>query len=198
QAPEARTRGPLGFAESELSLLVDFCEVKLMDDRPETAASVLGRWRQHRLTRDEHMRLLDEVRVLARRDLAFLREHDDFNRIPVMLYLQLDPHEADYDDRLDEILRWFPECRLADNLELERILRRSHTLDEIENLLAKYPSGDATPRMMLVLARGYHVQGKTARAVEMLERLIRDFPDADDVGHARDFLTELDADDATH
>ena len=197
QAVEARKLPPLRLAERELRQLVDYCEVNLpLDYRPPPGGSVLGRWRTHRLSGEERDRLLHEVRLEAKRDLAFLGENTDYNRIPVMLTLQLDPREPGYHDALRQILRWFPDCRLADNLKLELLVGRSCTVAAVEKLLEEYPTGDAAPRMLLILANRYRTGEKPGLAKQTLERLIRDFPDADDARRARELLKELGSDDA--
>jgi len=176
----------------ELSHLSVFCDVKVPRDyRPTGGGSALLRWRGHRLTPEERLQLFYEVLQETRREIRFIEQNSDYNRIPLMLFYQLDEHQADYDAELSRILKWFPDSRLADNIRLILLERRQYKLEELEALLAEYPKGDAAARMLLLLGEGYRERSMVPRAQEYLQRLTAEFGDSPEAARGAALLEKL-------
>ncbi|HUW57604.1 MAG TPA: hypothetical protein VMZ92_13275 [Planctomycetota bacterium] len=179
-------------AMHDLRDLIDYCDVKVpLNYRPADTRSVLLRWRTHRLTEEERLQLLYEVLQEARLELRFLERNSDYNRIPLMLLYQLDGHGDDYVGELRKILKWFPDCRLADNIHLALLERRAYELDELEALLNGHPADDAAPRMLLLLGTGYRDRLLYDRAEDFLTRLTRTFPKSPEAARAAVLLRDL-------
>jgi len=182
-------------AVRELRDLVDFCNVKVpLDFRPEAATAVLDRWRRHRLRGDEHTQLLYEVLQEARLELRFLEHNSDYNRIPLMLFYQLDKHQDDYAAELAKILKWFPDSRLADNIKLRLLERGRYRMETLEELLAEHPKGDVAPRMLLLLGEGYYDRLMYTSSERFLRRLVAEFPDSPEAARAAILLKSVTAD----
>jgi hypothetical protein len=173
----------------ELGDLVDFCDVRVPSGyRP---SGLVVEWRTKRLTPEERNEFYSEVLGEARRELRFVEQNSDYNRIPLMLFCQLDEHQPDYETELQKILKWFPDCRLADNLKLNLLERRQYKPEELEALLAEYPKGDAAPRMLLLLGEGYREKQKFETAVECLKRLVTEFGDTPEAARAATVLEQM-------
>lgn len=143
------------------------------------------------------MQLLYEVLQEARLELRFLQSNSDYNRIPLMLFYQLDEHATEFTDELEKILKWFPDCRLADNLKLILLERRAYKLDELKALLDAYPTDDTAPRMMLLLGTGYRDRLMYAQAASFLGRLRTTFPKSPEAARAGVLLKDLKSDSGT-
>lgn len=184
----------LGEARQELLDLRDFCDVRVPRDyTPPEGRSVLGQWRTRRLSTEEHRQFLYEVLAAARADLAFLEANADYNRLPLMLFCQLDPHTDDHESGLGVILRWFDDCLLVDNIRLTLLERRSYELEMLEALLEEHPKGDVAPRMLWLLGSGYYDRMIYTRADRFLKRLVGEFPASPEAEHARKLLLKLPA-----
>ena len=185
-------------AVRELRDLIDFCDVRVpLDYRPAGTRAVLGKWRSHRLSEEQRMQLLYEVLQEARLELRFLRRNSDYNRIPLMLFYQLDEHATEFTDELEKILKWFPDCRLADNIKLILLERRAYKLDELKALLDAYPTDDTAPRMMLLLGTGYRDRLMYAQAASFLGRLRTTFPKSPEAARAGVLLKNFKIDSGT-
>ena len=176
----------------ELRDLIDYCDVKVpLDYRLGSARSVLLRWRAHRLSDEEHLQLLYEVLQEARLEFRFLKENSDYNRIPLMLFYQLDEHAEDYTGELAKILKWFPDCLLADNMKLILLQTRAYELEELKALLDAYAKGDAAPHMLLLLGTGYRDRLMYSQAEGFLRRLTAEFPESPEAARAAVLLKNL-------
>ena len=179
----------------ELRDLVDFCDVRVPRGfRPSGDGSSAVRWRTTRLTPEERSEFYSEVLAQARRELRFVEQNSDYNRIPLMLFYQLDEHQPDYETELGRILKWFPDSRLADNIRLTLLERREYKLEELEALLAEYPKGDAAPRMLLLLGEGYRERRKFAEAEKVLGRVVAEFGDSPEATRAATVLEQMKTD----
>ena len=179
----------------ELRDLVDFCDVRVPRGfRPSGDGSSAVRWRTTRLTPEERSEFYSEVLAQARRELRFVEQNSDYNRIPLMLFYQLDEHQPDYETELGRILKWFPDSRLADNIRLALLERREYKLEELEALLAEYPKGDAAPRMLLLLGEGYRERRKFAEAEKVLGRVVAEFGDSPEATRAATVLEQMKTD----
>jgi len=181
----------LGPSRTFLRDLVDLYELLVGHYRPSTDQPLGHLWREHRLDRDQRLRLMYEVLREARADLALLENNSDYNDLPLMLFCQLDPHDPGYADGLRQILKWFPDSKLADNVKLTLIERGPYTTETIETLLARYPNGDVAARLLLKLGRMYQQRKQDDLARKRLERLVKTFPDAPEGRTARDLLAEM-------
>ena len=176
----------------ELRDLVDFCDVKVPREyRPPTAGSVLQRWRSHRLSSAEETQLLYEVLQEARAEIRFTSENFDYLGIPLKLYYQIDLHDPSAPERIRTILKWFPDSRLADNLRLALLERGRWTPDEMKTLYERYPTGDAAPRMLLLLGTYYWEKRDRGAAGDVLGKLATEFPDSYEAARAGVLLRTL-------
>jgi len=122
-----------------------------------------------------------EAYLTARQALDFLAHHSWFEAEPLRLFAGLDPEGPDYDERLRELVRLYPEdvypeLGLYDNIRL--ILTRGHP-DEAERLgqlLRRYPDGDAWPRGLWRLAQLRAGSGDRAGAWACLRQLAERAP----------------------
>jgi hypothetical protein len=204
-------------AAVELSNLIDFCDVKLHELNPSHGGAPSTPDRGARTSASDgpstplravslsngsmlmtgmrgsppHLRLLRSVLLRARLDLRVLEQNSDYNRIPLMLFYQLDAHQDDYDAELAKILKWFPDSRLADNIKLIRLQRRGFGMDELEGLLKEHPAGDAAPGMLLLLGTGCRDRRDMPRAESFLKRLLAEFPDSPEAAEATVVLQTL-------
>jgi hypothetical protein len=172
--------------------LRDFCDVRVPPDfRPSGGGSSAVRWRTTRLTPEERSEFYSDLLAETRRELRFVEQNSDYNRIPLMLFYQLDEHHPYYEKELQKILKWFPDSRLADNIKLALLERREYKLEELEALLAEYPAGDAAPRILLLLGEGCLERQKFAEAEKYLGRLAAEFGGTPEAARAVTVLERL-------
>ncbi len=163
----------------ELRELIDYCYVHIpLDYRPPGGASVLGRWRSHRLTNAEDNQLLYEVLQESRGEIRFLERNSDCQRLPLEYYEQIDLHDPGATAELQKVLRTFPDCRLAGTIKLAILEREGWSVDSMKGLLAQYPKSDAVPRMLLLLGSRCLERGDPASAEGYLRRLTTEFPES--------------------
>jgi len=175
-----------------LATLRSFCDVRVPPDfRPSPGGPAPIDWRRRSLSPQERLQFLYNVLQLIRSEVRFVEQNSDYNRIPLMLFCQLDEHQPDYEAELDRILKWFPDSRLADNVKLALLERRGYKMEDLENLLAEFPTGDAAPRMLLLLAEGYRDREMLPQAEKCLRRLRAEFADSPEAARAAALLEQL-------
>jgi TolA-binding protein len=175
----------------EMRDLIDYCGVRVMDWRPSSPGSVLLRWRTHRLKADEETQLLYEALQEARAEVRFVEQNSDYYDVPIKVYYQTDPREASAVERFEGILKWYPDSRLADNLRLALLERGRWSIEQMRALCEQYPSGDAAPRMLLLLGGAYSEKRDAASAEAVLRKLVTDFPDSYEAARAGTMLRNL-------
>ena len=185
----------------ELNKLIDFCAVKIPDDfKPVPGRPDFLGWRARDLAEAGYTRLLYDVLVEARREREFIERNSDYNRIPLMLCYQIDEHRDDQAARFRQIIKWFSDSRLADNVKLRLWVLEPVSsskgsallkLAMLERLYADYPDGDAAPGMLLQLGRGYSERNSHPKAEKFLRLLLKDFPDSAETVEAWKILKRL-------
>lgn len=84
----------------------------------------------------------------------------------------------------DDAQYWLAECYYG-----KRDFARA--IPEFELVERKYPQSDKLTPSLFKLARSYEQTGNTTRAVQIYERIVRDFPDSFERQQAEDKLKEL-------
>jgi hypothetical protein len=94
--------------------------------------------------------------------------------------LELDPHDVHYTVNLRGILKTWPDCLLADNIMLKLAMlapSADERIAELEDCLQKYPTGDARTEGLFRLGAAYLDAGDSQRGRELLDKVVKDFPD---------------------
>jgi tetratricopeptide (TPR) repeat protein len=98
---------------------------------------------------------------------------------PPFGFLQLDPRNEHYARNLRTLIARYPDCLLADNIELE-IALSERNLDSRERLLdacaARKPAGDALPEALFRLGETLQQADRPADARTAFRRILTDFP----------------------
>jgi outer membrane protein assembly factor BamD (BamD/ComL family) len=124
-------------------------------------------------------RVLEEGRKLR----AVLERNRDpqYNDAPLALLMQSDARHAQYERSLREIRQRYPESALADNIDLELILRaRSRTwrAAQLTRFVQERPDGDATEQALFELGALLERDAQPERALETWERLLHRYPES--------------------
>ncbi len=94
--------------------------------------------------------------------------------------LDLDPRHAGYAKGLRALKREYPNCQIADNLDLEMALAKDAPIERISGLEAcirQYPRGDAIPEALFRLGVAYKARGDGARSRRAHRRLFEEYAD---------------------
>ena len=96
-------------------------------------------------------------------------------------FLDVNPRGERYIENLRELLAWYPNCQIADNLELE-IAKASATdtlrIARLESCVARFGDRDAMPETLFRLGLAYLDDGQARRGEAALNRVLRDFSDS--------------------
>jgi len=100
---------------------------------------------------------------------------------PLCGYLQLDPRDDQYARNIETLIRRYPDCLLADNLELE-IALSERTPDArirlLEACVARKPTGDALPEALFRLGETLQQADRPTEALAAFRRILTDLPDS--------------------
>ena len=93
--------------------------------------------------------------------------------------MDLEPRHDHYIENLQALKAQYPNCQIADNIDLE-IAKASDRLtikiQRLEACLAAYPSRDAVPEVLFRLGIAYKADNQLPRSEGVLSRLLNDFP----------------------
>ena len=132
------------------------------------------------------------VMACARKRGDFIERNSDFNDIPFSLYLQADPRDEDFLDKIKIIPEWFPSALIVDNILWDRARRGGLKLDALLALYRAHPHGDVASAVLLELA-GRSLKERTydpAAARRYYDLLQNEFPDTPEAARARQELQD--------
>ena len=118
------------------------------------------------------------------------RPHADFT----FGLLDLDPRHEHYIENLQELKRRYPNCQIADNIDLEiakatplhvtgrntarAVPPRRSKIVLLEACLKRFPSGDAVPEVLFRLGMACKADGQLVKSEEAFGRLLEEYPDS--------------------
>jgi len=162
--------------------------------RPKTVIGLISEKRTERL--GEAVAAYDEAVRTAGKRLRFIRENLDYDGEPLRKFCELDPHDADFEEKVEELMLLYPETLLKDNLLLAILPEEeSERIARLEEVARGYPDGDAIDEVLYELARAYGVsvrhKGLLRRARELLTDLIEKHPHSPFYWRAHRLLREI-------
>lgn len=95
--------------------------------------------------------------------------------------LDLVPRHSRYVENLQKIKKRYPNCLVADNIDLESAKVTSDSALRIQRLkqcLDQYANGDAAPETLFHLANAYRQSDNLVAAEKVLARLLSQYPDS--------------------
>ncbi|MCH8963355.1 MAG: tetratricopeptide repeat protein [Planctomycetes bacterium] len=135
---------------------------------------------------DEHLNF--EERASGMLELLRYNRNDAFGDAPLIAYLNCDARHAKHAQNLAFILQRFPDCAIADNIELQRALARSHAEDrvhELKDLRRRFPDGDTSAEVLFRLGAALAAAGKRDEARKRFQELISKHAQSRFVARAR-------------
>ena len=108
--------------------------------------------------------------------------------------MDLDPRHEHYIENLQELGRQYPNCQIADNINLEiakatplhvtgrntggAVLPRRSKIVLLDACLKRFPNGDAVPEALFRLGVACKADGRLVKSEEVFARLLDEYPDS--------------------
>lgn len=163
------------------------------DDRAENVqlklAPIYYRLKDFDRAREEHEKIIQKYPLKskeAQRQVDFIKEHSDFDYQPLKMYVNIqntsDPQERIKE--LKEILKRYPDCNLADNVQYSigrtyMLLRQyPQAKKEFDILLTKYPHSSCIAKYYFDIGKSCIRQKKIEEAIEVYQKLLNKYPDS--------------------
>ena len=179
--------GDIDQAIRELAAVAD-SRVQREQGKSETRTleSLLAKKPPEASLEDEHLNFED--RAFEMLELLRRNRSDAYGDAPLIAYLNCDSRHAKHALNLASILQRFPDCAIADNIELQRALARSHAEDrvsELKDLRRRFPDGDTSAEVLFRLGAALAAAGERDEARDRFTELIDEHAGSRFVSRAR-------------